>query len=307
MQSILKSGPARSGMTSILIALAARYVANTSNLFFECNINPATHFFTSPNTVIEDHSHDNAKQLVAEPQVVILDLDHGIHATKFILSVREAVIRRWEEASLARKWQREQQKSKTSEGKAQDEINALDEQRKIESAMSSCLGRIHIIQPRDFTYLTLVATVESLKRKLETEKKQSKSKSSSTLQEPPTLILIDSLSTLDASTRAQESLPTMSGNSGGSGLSERNQFFRQLGRLREEHEVAIVGSSRKVMSDIEGGNLWDKMVVQRVGLHHVAEGTVEDRNGFEFVATVKSDQGDPRVFPYAVTGSGVSS
>ena len=50
---------------------------------------------------------------------------------------------------------------------AQDESSndsTLEEQRQIEHAIASCLGRINVAQPRDFTYLSLVATIEALRR-----------------------------------------------------------------------------------------------------------------------------------------------
>ncbi|KAL7489320.1 hypothetical protein ACHAW6_015030 [Cyclotella cf. meneghiniana] len=345
------NGPARSGMTSILIALAARYVANTSRLFLQADgrdhsatTSPRT--FTSPNNFIDceiDPSHNATLQpnnrcdtvhsttVTKEPNAVILDLEHGVHTVKLVLSVREAVICRWEETSLARKCNRQQrhalrlksrQESAESLANGHDDLEEIVdmavEQRQIERAIASCLGRIHIIQPRDFTYLSLVATVESINNKLDSEKFQrQQTKLQAHVQDPPMLLIIDSLSTLDACTRAQESLPTVSGTkSEGSGLSERNEFYRQLVRLREEHEVTIVGAARNVpnvhkhASDSgqrRTGSIWDKMVTQRVALHHVAEGTVEEKEGFSFVATIKSDQGDSSVFPYSVTASGIYS
>mmetsp|Transcript_37677 Transcript_37677/g.67863 ORF Transcript_37677/g.67863 Transcript_37677/m.67863 type:complete len:228 (-) Transcript_37677:65-748(-) len=226
----------------------------------------------------------------------------------------------------------------------------MEEQRQIEFAIASCLGRIHLVQPRDFTYLSLVATIEVLRQSLDKEralqnpmvdtkkhpspqcshpKKNGKPPVTNVNkpQEPPTLILIDSLTTLDASTWYQESLPTTSGSnrsSGGSGLSDRNEFYRQLIRLREEHEITILGASRSVPSvnnrandqasrGISGGkrgsnSLWDKMVSHRVSLHHVAEGTSEDRAGYDFVATLNAnDKEGARVFPYSVTAGGITS
>ncbi|KAL3797509.1 hypothetical protein HJC23_009873 [Cyclotella cryptica] len=347
------SGPARSGMTSILIAFAARYVANTSSLFLQAegdghSATKSLQTFTSPNNVIDCeidpsqnstlHSNPNKRletvhstSITNEPRAVILDLEHGVHTVKLILSVREAVLCRWEETSSARKWQRQLrgsskwkyqqqsvERSRIGHDDAEDNIDMVEEQRQIERAIASCLGRIHIIQPRDFTYLSLVATVESMNNKLDSEKFQRQQMKLQThVPDPPMLLMIDSLSTLDACTRAQESLPTASGTkSGGSGLSERNEFYRQLVRLREEHEVAIVGAARKVPNvhkhandSGEGrmGSIWDKMVTQRVALHHVAEGTVEEKEGFGFVATIKSGQGDPGVFPYSVTTSGIYS
>lgn len=334
-------------MTSILITAAARYVANTSNLFLQVqdflnNNTPNEHSneqLTSPNTVIDDNNStsnnkrqrvlhmNNNNNNIPEPQVVIIDLDHGIHTLKLILSVRNAVLRRWEETSLGRKW-RMQQQCKRQDIEANNvvdtnnrhqydayEPDAINEQLQIEMAISSCLGRIHVIQPRDFTYLTLVATIESLSKKLDEDKQllyqTTHSTMNSTIQQPPTLLIIDSLSTLDACTRAQESLPTASGSVGGSGLSERNAFYRQLARLREEHEVAIMASCRH-MNASDGGehtsNIWDKMVTDKVGIHHVAEGTEEQRKGFEFVATVKNQHGDgSSVYPYSVASYGVDS
>lgn len=232
-----------------------------------------------------------------------------MHTLKLILSVREAVLHRWEESSLARKWRRQQQHGSSAKDTHSipnaEEVDVIQEQCQIESAIASCLGRIHIIQPRDFTYLSLVATIESLNRRLDDDKLHDKSVNS-TVQQPPTLLIIDSLSTLDACTKAQESLPTVSGDSGGSGLSERNEFYRQLQRLREDHEVAIMGSRRMTANETDSsGSVWDKMVTHRVGLHHVADGTEEQRKGFDFVATVKNE-GDG-VFPYSVTNSGINS
>eukprot|EP00956_Cyclotella_meneghiniana_P017634 scaffold28929_cov71-Cyclotella_meneghiniana.AAC.12 len=248
-QTVLEiNGPARSGLTSILIAVAARYVANTSHLFFDHQysyVNNTRYATTeegvsnSPNTVIDpDNSTSNKRRLVImhheaitlatkEPRVVILDLEHGIHTMKLILSVREAVLRRWEETSLARKWKWQQHhhlNKKQTEGhcnnnninndNANDEIDAIREQQHIERIIASCLGRIHIVQPRDFTYLSLVATIESLNKRLEDDKLLYRTSSNtnsnadvmqqSSQQQPPTMLLIDSLSTLEACTKAQE-------------------------------------------------------------------------------------------------------
>lgn len=327
-------------MTSILITSAARYVANTSNLFLQAqdfnNKTPNEHSneqFTSPNTDInESSSGPNKRQRllhltnnnIPEPQVVILDVDHRVHTLKLILSVREAVLRRWEETSLGRKWRMQQQcVHRSKEANVTDgnhnchectcEIDNNIELLQIEKAISSCLGRIHIVQPRDFTHLSLVATIESLIKKLHADKliyERTHSTVNSSIQQPPLLLIIDSLSTLDACARAQESLPTASGSVGGSGLSERNAFYRQLARLREEHEVAMMASCRNMnASDGEyTSNIWDKMVTDKINIHHVAEGTDEQRKGFEFVATFKNQHGNgSNVYPYSVTTCGIYS
>lgn len=313
-------------MTSILIALAARYIANTSDMFIDTQYmgNPPISLnsagrFTSPNTVINEFSPNSnkrqkvtsvSKEAAAEPRVVYLDLEYGVHAAKLILSVRDAVLHRWEETSLARKWRRQQLyehhtgDAMVDTSNCNNEVDAAQEHNQIERAIASCLGRIHVIQPRDFTYLSLVATIESLSKRLDDDKR-----ALGDIQQPPTLLIIDSISTLDACTRAQEGLPTVSGSVGGSGLSERNEFYRQLTRLQDEHEVVIMSSSKRVHSN-EGdssGSIWDKMVTHRLGLHHVADGTDEQREGYDFVATLKNTQGNASVFPYSVTNCGVHS
>ena len=204
----------------------------------------------------------------------------------------------------------------------------MNEQRQIELAITSCLGRINIVQPRDFTYLSLVATIEALGHSLDKERgllddNNSSPKKSRSVdkqnqqQQPPTLIMIDSFTTLDASTRHLESLPTSSTSSGNkssgsnTGLSERNEFYRQLIRLREEHEVAIIATSRSIPSTNNSGSskrggatLFDKMVSHKLTLHHVVQGTREDQKGYDFVATLnKEDAGG--VYPYSVTAGGV--
>lgn len=294
---------------------------------------------------------------MTEPRVVILDLERGVHAVKLILSVREAVLRRWEEAAPARQWRKEQEKmwklgddadaaneldSRASEDQNGQQLNStMDEQRQIELAIASCLGRINVVQPRDFAYLGLVATVETLRHSLDEEKtaknpmvagapseqlprsqlfgqptKNAKPSLANYthVEEPPTLILIDSLTTLDASARHLENLSTNTSgsdrsSSGKSGLSDRNEFYRQLIRLREEHEVAIIGTSRCWGGGNKRGSsssLWDKLVSHRVSLHHVAEGTQEDRAGYDFVATCSGKHEGASVFPYSATDGGIA-
>lgn len=355
-------------MTSILLAVAARYVASTSHLFFPrmgCAAASAaadSHVDTTIG-VSGGGRHRSAKRhkqndytvaLTTEPRVVILDVEKGVHAVNLILYVREAVLRRWEETASARRWKMNHveawdldganaRQRRTVDGDDDDEEkfnNTMIEQRQIELAISSCLGRINIVQPRDFTYLSLVATIEALRHGLDKEKvvRESASKQSSlhkidvqrkcnksslfaTTQpgEAPTLILIDSLSTLDASTRFLENLPATSGSSrssSSSGLSDKNEFYRQLVRLREDHEISILGTSRSMptvngrasSSGSSSSSLWDKMVSHRVSLHHVAEGSQEDQAGYDFVATlnINSKQEDGCIFPYSVISGGIA-
>ena len=335
-----------------MIAAAARYVACTSNIFLETECEGSVSSSTSDltpqkntTTLLEGQTPRSAKRRklassspsVIEPRVVILDLEKGIHAVKLILSVREAVLRRWDETAAARQWKREQAKlwklnatTDKSSPREEEMSTTMNEQRQIELAITSCLGRINIVQPRDFTYLSLVASIEALGHSLDKERgllddnNSSPKKSSSpqksrsvgkhNQQQPPTLIMIDSLTTLDASTRHLESLPTSSTTSGSkssgsnTGLSERNEFYRQLIRLREEHEVAIIATSRSLPSANNskrgGATLFDKMISHRVAFHRVVNGTREDQAGYDFVATLnKEDAGG--VYPYSVTAAGV--
>ena len=334
-----------------MIAAAARYVASTSNIYLEMECEGSVGTSTSNDTPqrntmtpLEGQTPRSAKRrklasssssATIEPRVVILDLEKGIHAVKLILSVREAVLRRWDETAAARQWKREQAKlwklnatGDKSSPREEEMGTTMNEQRQIELAITSCLGRINLVQPRDFTYLSLVATIEALGHSLDKERglvdesnsspKKSRSvEKQNQQQQPPTLIMIDSLTTLDASTRHLENLPTSSTSSGNkssgsnTGLSERNEFYRQLIRLREEHEVAIIATSRSLPSTNNSGSskrggatLFDKMVSHRVTLHHVVEGTREDQAGYDFVATLnKEDAGG--VYPYSVTAGGV--
>ena len=377
----VKNGPARSGQTSILLATAARYVASTSNIFLDIGYSDHGSSSSAPHdaTIASAEGHqlpqsarkrrkvhcNSSSSSVTEPRVVILDLEKGVHAVKLILSVREAVLRRWHETAAARQWKKDQVKlwkmdtvrRDKGEDKVQDDNHnngedylntTMDEQRQIEHAIASCLGRINIVQPRDFTYLSLVATIEALGQSLDEERAMDNPAKTGSLKQPspsftntkeqhrqqaPTLIMIDSLTTLDATTRFLESLPTASSSGNGanrssttsSGLSDRNEFYRQLIRLREEHEVAIIATSRCVPSASNNGSinqpssrggkrgggsssLWEKMVSHRVSLHHVAVGTQEDQAGYDFVATLNTNgkqEGTSGVFPYSITAGGV--
>lgn len=293
--------------------------------------------------------YDSLAPRAIEPRVVILDLESGVHAVKLALSVREAVLRRWEETAPARQWNREQKKlgamgsaeeerCNTAEvfDNVEDKFNStMNEQRQIELAIASCLGRINIVRPRDVTYLSLMATLEELRHNLDEERDAVRETtttdaSSIRLIAPPTLILIDSLTALDASTRYLESLPAgnkYSSIGGGSGLSDRNEFYRQLMRLHDEHEIAIFGTSRYSPSSMNnckpygqsnrvggirgsGSSLWEKMVSHRISLHHVADGTQECLAGYDFVATTtmktNGRQEDTSVYPYSVTAGGIA-
>ena len=273
------TGNRRSGKTTALVAIAARYVASTTNSFFrdllKCEAAKSTaacgegDLNQRPSKRQRRHGNDmQTSQSVNEPRVVILDIDHCVNPIKLMLAVREAVLRRFHETDVSRKWIRELKANNNAQGdvtgttnmeedsEAQlyDELSAR-EKKMIERTITSCLGRINIVQPRDFTYLSLVATLEGLRQRLDHEKKDNNQK------QAPTLIMVDSMSTLDSSTQFQESLPAAKGSY--SGLSDRNEFFRQLIRLRDAHEVAIIGTS---LTTAGRCSIWEKIVTHRVSI-----------------------------------------
>ena len=271
------TGSRRSGKTTTLVAIAARYVASTTNSFFhdllECEATKSTiadgEGDVNHRPLKRQHRQGNnimqTNQSMIEPRVVILDIDLCINPIKLMLAVREAVLRRFHETSVARKWIRELRANKNtqedaanstsmeedSEAQLYDELSTREKEM-IERTIVSCLGRINIVQPRDFTYLSLVATLEGLRQSLDNEKKDNNQK------QAPTLVMIDSMSTLDAATQFQESLPAAKGS------SDRNEFFRQLIRLRDSsHEVAIIGTS---LTTAGRCSIWEKMVTHRVSI-----------------------------------------
>ena len=96
-------------MTSILLAVAARYVACTSiAMLFDTGCR--AHGGRGQHRTHDDEINDSPTSRSTEPRVVILDLEKGVHAVKLALSIREAVLRRWEETATARQWNREQKK-----------------------------------------------------------------------------------------------------------------------------------------------------------------------------------------------------
>lgn len=283
------TGSRRSGKTTTLVAIAARYVASTTNSLFRDDLEDYEEAKSStatadgegeinqnhrPSKRQKRHGNNNLQttQSVIEPRIVILDIDHCINPIKLMLAVREAVLRRFHETSLARKWIRElkanngnaqgdvtgtaRMEDDSEEAQLNDELSlSAREKKMIERAIASCLGRINIVQPRDFTYLSLVATLEGLRQSLDHARNHNKQK------QAPTLIMIDSMSTLDASTQFQENLPAKKGSH--SGLSDRNEFYRQLIRLRDSHEVAIIGTS---LTTATRCSIWDKIVTHRVSI-----------------------------------------
>jgi len=270
------TGNRRSGKTTTLVAIAARYVASTTKSFFRDLVDCEAKSATADGEGELNHrpskrqrKHGNVSQTtetVIEPRIVILDIDYCVDPIKLMLAVREAVLRRFHETSVARKWIRELKannnangdvigtmttREEDSEAHRYDELSAR-EKKIIERTIASCLGRINIVQPRDFTYLSLVATLEGLRQSLDHERTRNNQK------QAPTLMMIDSMSTLDASTQFQESLPAKGSHSG---LSDRNEFYRQLIRLRDSHEVAIIGTS---VTTAGRCSIWDKIVTHRV-------------------------------------------
>ena len=115
--------------------------------------------------------YENPIIFITESQVVILDLEKDVHAVKLLLSVREAVLRRWDETAAAREWKREQEilwkmdgaGEAVPEEQERKRNDTIEEQSQIDLAIASCLGRIHVVQPRGFMCLSLVAMIEVLR------------------------------------------------------------------------------------------------------------------------------------------------
>ena len=270
------TGNRRSGKTTTLVAIAARYVASTTNSFF-CEVFEADLPKKTDFDIDQEHHQRPPKRLrrqesnyvqtskpLNEPRVVILDIDLCMDPIKLMLAIRAAVLRRFYETSTARAWIRDLSANNSAAGSStvtnkeqeahlHDDLLSSREQKLIESAIATCLGRINVVQPRDFSYLSLVATLEGLRQSLDHNKHDNRQK------QPPTLIMIDSISTLDSLTQFQESLPAANGSH--SGLSDRNEFFRQLIRLCDSHAVAIIGTSLTTSGRC---SIWEKMITHRV-------------------------------------------
>ena len=224
----------------------------------------------------------------ASPSVVILDSDLNIHPTALVAAVRAAVLRRWGETTDVR-----QLLEKKRMGRNTDELGSAgptssahandEEWRRIQSEICSALSRIHIVKTNsgEGLFADAIPVLESLRHSLDLAAEQCDLVSGGTASgavggnrptsaAPPTLLMIDSLTSSERRSQRLEAL--------GSGLSGQNDFYRQLNRLRAAHPVAVVGTSTGAAASIVAGggnaggtggrdsNLWSKMVTTRAGL-----------------------------------------
>jgi len=291
------------------------------------------------------------------PVVVILDSELGIHAPVLAAMVRAAVLRRWGETAHVRRLLDKRRRSSTKSNDAADEKSSSsssssedEEWRRIQDEIVSALGRIHLIRTTSGTGLSLdgMPVLESLRHSLDKAAEVTVDgnivdgvdggafaspllPTSSSIVRPPTLLIVDSLTASERIDRHLEQL--------GSGLSGRNEFFRQLARLRSAHSVAVVGTSTSsaataVASTAMGGGAgiasggasagtgvdpWSKMVTARIGLLKQedvdsamrGDHSTFSQKGSDFLAIVQSEALVSRsssggiVVPFAMTGSGV--
>jgi len=230
----------------------------------------------------------------ASPSVVILDSDLNIHPTVLVAAVRAAVLRRWGESTDVRQLLEEKRTRSNdddnggapgSTGPTPNANAANDEEwRRIQSEIYSALSRIHIVKINsgEGLFADAIPVLESLRHSLDLAAEQCDLAGSRTASgglcggnrpisaAPPTLLIIDSLTSSERRSQRLEAL--------GSGLSGQNDFYRQLNRLRAAHPVAVVGTSTGTAASMVGGsgsaagtggrdsNLWSKMVTARVGL-----------------------------------------
>ena len=157
-----------------------------------------------------------------------------------------------------------------------------EEWRRIQSEIYSALSRIHIVKLNsgEGLYADAIPVLESLRHSLDLAAEQCDRIGSTsgsigggnrpTSAAPPTLLIIDSLTSSERRSQRLEAL--------GSGLSGQNDFYRQLNRLLAAHPVSVVGTSTGSAATMVAGsgntgvtggrdsNPWSKMVTARVGL-----------------------------------------
>lgn len=289
------SGRDGTGRTQVLIELAANYVAALSNM-----------------TQIESDEVPSGRE---KPKVVIFDPECNIHPSQLAHAVHDALLRRLHDTSEMRKWldivYEGQKSEQTSEKMCLDGTGEIDylrthrvleqkkrqkERRLLEREHSTALGRIQIIRPRDFSkgyssamhVLERILTHSSRKRKRAGRRNSNNASESQTIPPPPTMLLMDSvLSAFEQNLKYHEGL---------TGIPvAHNEFLRRLKRLRTEHDIFVASTNglkgkkpsylrRRVNSFYP----WISFISHRLSLEFVPKGSVEDIQGFQFIAAVKT-------------------
>jgi hypothetical protein len=243
--------------------------------------------------------------------VVILDSDLDVHPTALVAAVRSAVLRRWGETGAARRSLDERRRARAegadgdgaNEEKREDTTNDAtsstrtandrnEEWRRIQSTIRDALGRIHVVRTAsgEGLFADGIPALESLRRSLDLASASAATaaggSASASSAAPPTLLLIDSLTSSDRRDQRLEAV--------GTGLSGRNEFYRQLRRLRAAHPVAVVATATGAASTVVTGagtdvvTPWSKMVTARVGLERreTTAAAGEKSGGYEYKALV---------------------
>jgi len=301
-------GASGTGKTSLLLSLAANYIASTSFSCFDISCKDEEE---------SNHCFGSSLHSTSPPPVVILDSEHDVHIPNVAVAVRHAVLRRWNETTLIRK---------NMSSKQQQVPEEEDEWKLIDAEIQQSLGRIHIIQPRDYT-TGFIPTLESLRFSLD---QAAADTTKEDIARPPLMVLMNSLSTFDALDQMYESLPTTTSSSTSvindkkfkqSGLSSQNEFYRQLSRLYYSHDVILVGTTRQSSSSSSSAstptkkmmkkkNGWSDLVTHTLLLEKVIPGTREDMDGIDFVALVPLEEGGDSggggtVVPFLITSGGI--
>ena len=316
------AGPAGAGKTALLLTLAANYVACTGTGCYleqegpdlDLDLDWAAYGLGGGKGT--GAAAEGAVDLGLLPAAVILDSELGVRPEALVAAVRAAVLRRWgetartraelggrsrgggrEATATARKRRRQ-----GPEDEEQDEGGS--EWRRVEAEVASALGRIHVIQAKSGGCRLAtdgMPVLESLRHSLDHRAAAfAASASRSSFPPPPVLLLIDSVTSSARSERRLEAL--------GPGLSGRNDFLRQLSRLRAAHPVAVVGTAttepktwpRGPGSGCGGGNTadpWARMVSARIVLGAELLASTAPRGSGGTAAAVQA--------PFRITTGGV--
>jgi hypothetical protein len=276
-------GKTKTGKTKLLMVLAANYAAATS---VAC-MGPIHNFI----------GHDQMAP------VVIFDPNYSIDFEEVVGMVRVAVLRRWNATSEFRQcfkiFVRNQSDSEDLM-EPMAEGAERDDSQDIEKDILSVLNRIHIVRPNDISS-GYIAALESLRQALDKISAENQGTSF-----PPVLLLFDSvLSAFQLSNKMQEALPN------GIGLSGKNEFLRQVKRLKAKHSIILVSTrtttGETTVQSRSSCPRWDKMTTHSIAIMKSAVGSPEESEGYDFVAL--SNHGGSKhalINPFSVTSNGVS-
>mmetsp|Transcript_40490 Transcript_40490/g.47388 ORF Transcript_40490/g.47388 Transcript_40490/m.47388 type:complete len:512 (+) Transcript_40490:98-1633(+) len=291
------SGSKCTGKTTLLISLAASYLTKTFVLHDD-SLNPPCQ---APN--IYHHSMQTL------PLVVLFDTESGIHIPALVNAVRAAVLRKYRSSNFAPEYNNK------------ESIRDGPSTNMIETEIAINLSRIHLCRPCD--NFDLICAFEALRNSLEVKENEKVDINNPLLfqrridkSRAPVMILLDSISSFEKRDKMMEDMKSKKGESG---LSGSTDLIRQVKRFLERFPDSIVFATRrnnfgslahgklKKHSKVFGNGLtdgWSKMSTHRVCLKAVAPGTLEERNGFKFVATSNLQQ-NIMACPFSISSGGI--